>query len=181
MSGQFDFDTVPDRRGGDSHKWNKFDKAGSDVIAAWVADMDFAPPPAVVDAVVRRVNGPALGYSEPPLELVEVILQRLESLYGWRVHKSWLVLLPGVVPGLYAAARTVDGDVITQSPNYYHFFKAAEYSDRKLLRLRNHIVDGHWQMDFQHLRNLAGQGVGSFLLCNPHNPVGRVLDRHGCG
>jgi len=177
MNGQFDFDAVPDRRGGDSHKWNKFSKAGPDVIAAWLADMDFAPPPAVVDAVVRRVNGPALGYSEPPLELVDVILQRLENLYGWRVHKSWLVLLPGVVPGLYAAARTVEGDVITQSPNYYHFFKAAEYSDRQLRRLRHHIIDGRWQMDFRHLRELAVQGAGSFLLCNPHNPVGRVLGR----
>ena len=82
MSGQFDFDTVPDRRGGDSHKWNKFARTGPDVIAAWLADMDFPPPPAVVDAVVKRVNGPALGYSEPPQDLADVILQRLENLYN---------------------------------------------------------------------------------------------------
>ena len=88
MSEQFDFDLAPDRRGGDSYKWNRFSKAGVDVIGAWLADMDFAAPPAVVEAVTRRLNGPALGYSEPSRELVDLIVQRLEDLYGWAVHRS---------------------------------------------------------------------------------------------
>ena len=177
MSEQYDFNLAPDRRGGDSYKWNRFSKAGADVIGAWLADMDFAAPPFLIEAVSERLNGPALGYSEPPRELADLVLERLERLYGWRVHKSWLVGLSGVVPGLYAAARAADGAVITQSPNYHHFFKAAEYSDQALLQARNHIVDGRWQMDFDHLRDLASQGAGSFLLCNPHNPVGRILSR----
>jgi cystathionine beta-lyase len=180
MTKEFNFDQVLDRRNGDSHKWNKYAKAAPDVIGAWLADMDFLPPPAVVDAVQERLNGPALGYSEPPRELIDVILERLERLYGWRVHPSWLVGLPGVVPGLYGATRAVGGagdGVITQSPNYHHFFKAAEFSDRKLMRLRNQVVDGCWEMDFDHLQQLAEEGASSFLLCNPHNPVGRVLSR----
>lgn len=181
MSNNFDFDQAPDRRDGDSHKWNKYAKAGSHVIGAWLADMDFQAPPAVIDAVQTRLHGPALGYSEPRRELVAVILERLERLYGWVVHPSWLSLLPGVVPGLYGATRATGASgsrVITQSPNYHHFFKAAEFSDRKLMRLDNRIVDGRWQMDFGHLEQLASEGASSLLLCNPHNPMGRILSRH---
>lgn len=177
MKEKFDFDAAPDRRGSDSHKWNKFAKAAPDVIGAWLADMDFMPPPAAIEAIRTRLDGPAFGYSEPSRELVDVILARLERLYCWKVHPSWLVLLPGVLPGLYGAARTAGEGVITQSPNYHHFFKAAEYSERKSLPLNNHIVNGRWEMDFDHLRELAAQGASSFLLCNPHNPVGRILSR----
>jgi cysteine-S-conjugate beta-lyase len=177
MNRKFDFDTAPDRRGSDSHKWNKYAEAAPDVIGAWLADMDFMPPPAVIDAVSERLKGPALGYCEPRRELINVVIERLEKLYGWRVHPSWLVGLPGVVPGLYGAVRAAGNGVITQSPNYHHFFKAAEYSDQKSLPLRHRVVNGRWEMDFDHLRELTGQGAGSFLLCNPHNPVGRILSQ----
>ena len=175
-----DFDASPCRRGADSLKWNRYANAGEDVIAAWVADMDFLAPAPVIEAVRTRLEGGPLGYSESPRELVEVFLERMQRLYGWRIDPSWLVPLPGVVPGLFGAARAVGrpGDgVITQSPNYHHFFGAAEFSERTLLRLDNRIVTDRWQMDFDQLEQLAAGGAGSFLLCNPHNPVGRVLSR----
>jgi cystathionine beta-lyase len=173
-----DFDSAPDRRGGDSLKWNRFADPAQDVIGAWVADMDFLPAQAVRDAVSQRLNQNALGYSEPTAELIAVIVERLQRLYQWQVDPSSLVLMPGVVPGLFGAARATGcpGDtVITQSPNYYHFFGAAQYSQRKLARLDHCLTGGRWEMDLDHLGTLARRGASSFLLCNPHNPVGRIL------
>jgi cysteine-S-conjugate beta-lyase len=173
------FDLAPDRRGGDSFKWNLYASKSNDVIGAWVADMDFLAPTPVLDAVKERLYGTALGYSEPPRELVETILQRLHNLYGWQVDPAWLVPLSGVVPGLFGAARAVGGGsakVLTQSPNYHHFFGAVEHSKRQLGRVDNHLVNGRWEMDFEQFSTLA-PGASSFLLCNPHNPVGRILSR----
>lgn len=175
-----DFDNSPDRQGGDSLKWNRYADPGKDVIAAWVADMDFVTPEPVIAAVRERLEGASLGYSERPEGLLEVFLARMQRLYNWQVDPEWIVDLPGVVPGLFGAARAVGGPgdgVITQSPNYYHFFGAAELSDRALHRLQSHIVDKRWEMDFDHLQHLAAGNAKSFLLCNPHNPVGRVLTR----
>jgi cystathionine beta-lyase len=176
----FDFDSAPNRRGGDSLKWNRFAHPARDVIGAWIADMDFLPPPAVLDAVRERLSRDAPGYSEPPAELLPVVIERMERLYHWRVEHSWFVLMPGLVPGLFGAARAAGkpGDaVITQSPNYHHFFGAVEHSGRRLLRLDNRLVAGRWEMDLEQLDSLAGRGARSFLLCNPHNPVGRILSR----
>ncbi|MBT4521041.1 MAG: putative C-S lyase [Halieaceae bacterium] len=175
---KIDFDSIPERRGGDSHKWNRFASGSQDVIGAWVADMDFPAPDPVLDAIRQRLDGPAMGYSEPPLELIIVMLERLQKLYNWRVDPSWLVALPGVLPGLYGATRAVGdpGDaIITQSPNYHHFYGAANYSERQPLGLKHRLSNGRWEMDLDHLNHLATSGARSFLLCNPHNPLGRIL------
>lgn len=165
---------------GDSMKWNRYAAGGSDVLPAWVADMDFLAPPPVREAVQQRLEDAPLGYAEASGELLEVFRARMQRLYGWQIEQEWIVVLPGVVPGLFGAVRTAGsaGDaVITQTPNYHHFFGAVEYSDQRVLSLPNHLQHGRWEMDFDHLQYLAGQGARSFLLCNPHNPLGRVLDR----
>ncbi|MEP5568683.1 MAG: PatB family C-S lyase [Halioglobus sp.] len=175
-----DFDASPCRRGSDSFKWNRYASEGDDVIAAWVADTDFLTPRPVIEAVSARLDGGPLGYCDLPPELIEVFLQRMQRLYNWQIDPATLVPLSGVVPGLFGAARTASGPgdgVIAQSPNYHHFFGAAQLSDRKLLKLNNRIVSGHWQMDFDQLEAIAAGGAKSLLLCNPHNPVGRVLTR----
>lgn len=177
---KIDFDSAPDRRGGDSFKWNQFADPSQDVIGAWVADMDFLSPPEVLDAVNKRLYGDALGYSEPADELISVLIERFQRLYNWGVDSSWFVFLPGVVPGLFGAVRATgkEGDsVITQSPNYHYFFGAAECSGRELALVGNRLVNGRWEMNLDELRTLAGEGASSFLLCNPHNPVGRILSR----
>ena len=142
---KYDFDTVPSRRGGDSHKWNRYAANGDDVIAAWVADMDFPAPPPVIDAVRARLEGPPMGYSDPPPELVPTVLERLQRLYNWQVDAEWLVDLPGVVPGLFGAVRsvgTVGDGVIIQAPNYHHFYGAVSHSDRTLLPLQHQLRNG---------------------------------------
>ena len=176
-TGEFGFDASPDRRGSDSMKWSRYAAAGDDVIGAWVADMDFLPPEPVRQAVAERLQSSAAGYAELSPELVAILIERLNRLYSWRVEADWIVDLSGVVPGLFGCVRAFDGAVITQSPNYYHFFGAAQYSDRALLRVDNHRVGGRWEMDFDQIAAHAASGASCFLLCNPHNPVGRVLER----
>ncbi len=87
-----EFDRVIDRRGGDSLKWNRY--AGRDVLPLWVADMDFAAPPAVLEALRARVAHGVFGYSEAWPSLTESVLAHLECLYGWKVEADWLVWLP---------------------------------------------------------------------------------------
>ncbi|WP_165954237.1 MalY/PatB family protein [Seongchinamella unica] len=174
-----DFDR-PVRPHSDSMKWNRYAGSGPEVLPAWVADMDFLTPAPVRDAVQQRLQGAPLGYAEAPQALLEVFRARMQRLYGWQVEQEWVVVIPGVVPGLFGAVRTAGnaGDaVITQTPNYHHFFGAAEFSAQQLLPLPNHLQGGRWEMDFDQLPQLAGQGARSFLLCNPHNPLGRVLTR----
>lgn len=177
VDGDVDFDR-PVAPHADSLKWNRYADAGEDMIGAWVADMDFLAPAPVREAVHARLQGGPLGYSEAPGELLELFRSRMQRLYGWHIEAEWVVFLPGVVPGLFGAVRTAGeagGAVITQTPNYYHFFGAAEFSGQRLLPLDNRLIGNRWEMDFDQLTHLAGQGARSFLLCNPHNPVGRVL------
>ena len=90
----FNFDSPPDRRGTDSQKWQRY--AGRDILPMWVADMDFASPPAVVDALRRRVEHGIFGYARPVASTVEAVVGALELRYGWRIDPSWMVWLPGV-------------------------------------------------------------------------------------
>lgn len=178
------FDSTPDRRNGDSLKWNKYAQQYPDAIGAWVADMDFVTPPPIVSALQERIAGPALGYCDPDKALLPLILARLERLYGWQVEPEWVVTLPGIVPGLFGAVRACGraGDaVITQSPTYPRFFSAAQYSERKLLKLQSVLTNEggnrRWEIDFDQFELLAQQSPSLLLLCNPHNPVGRVYSR----
>ena len=107
----FDFSRIIDRRGGDSLKWNKY--AGRDVLPFWVADMDFAAPPAVLAAIEARVAQGCFGYAVPWPSLVEAVLEHLQREYAWRVDSDWLVWLPGLVTGINLACRSVDGGVLT--------------------------------------------------------------------
>src|SRR6185436_18493412 len=99
----FDFDSPVDRAGTHSSRWEKY--AGRDVIPLWVADTDFRAPPAVIDALRRRVEHGVFGYTTPPPELREQIVSRMARLYGWKVAPEWIVYVPGVVSALYMAAN----------------------------------------------------------------------------
>jgi cystathionine beta-lyase len=168
----FDFETVIDRRGGDSQKWNKY--AGRDVLPLWVADMDFAAPPAVVDALERRVAHRIFGYGKPPASLVDAALDYLTRRYGWQASPEWLVWLPGLVTGLNAACRAVDGDVLTAVPVYPPFLSAPRLAGRRLSTAPLVLSGGTWGWDFARMDAAATPETRLFLLCHPHNPVGRA-------
>ena len=167
-----DFDRVVDRRGSDSIKWNKY--AGRDVIPLWVADMDFAAPPAVLAALHRRVEPGVLGYAAPMPSLVEATLAYLDTNYGWKVEPEWLVWLSGVVTGLNLACRVVDGGVITATPVYPPFLSAPKLSGRELTSVPLKLTDDGWRMDLEAMQAALKPDTRLWLLCHPHNPVGRA-------
>jgi cystathionine beta-lyase len=166
----FDFDHPPDRRGGDSAKWNRY--AGRDVLPLWVADMDFAVPPAVKDALHRRVEHGVFGYAEPWPSLVESVVEHLEREYAWAIEPAWMVWLPGLVTGLNVACRAVGGAAFTATPIYPPFLTAPERLATAPLRRG----EARWEWDLDAVEAALGPEVRLFLLCHPHNPVGRAWD-----
>ncbi len=172
----FDFDRVIDRRGGDSTKWNKY--AGRDVIPLWVADMDFAAPPALLQALQTRIEHGVFGYGQPWPSLVEAVLEHLEREYAWPVKEEWLVWIPGLVAALDVACRAVgsSGDaVFTATPIYPPFLSAPTHSGRHVVTTPLLRDAARWCWDFAAVdRVLTTSGAKTFLLCHPHNPVGRV-------
>jgi len=165
------FDTPVDRRGSDAIKWGKY--AGRDILPLWVADMDFAAPPAVLAALHRRVEHGVFGYGGPWPALTEAVLAHLEAEYEWSIEPEWIVWLPGLVTGLNVACRAVDGEVLTAMPIYPPFLSAPHFSGRTLHRAALTLADDRWQWDMAALGTAASAATRLFLLCHPHNPVGR--------
>ncbi len=169
------FDTPIDRRNTDSIKWSKY--AGRDILPLWVADMDFAAPPAVLDALQQRIAQGVFGYGGAWPSLTESVLTHLETEYGWSIEPEWIVWLPGLVSGLNIACRAVDGEVLTATPIYPPFLSAPHFSGRRLNRAELACSDGHWHWDKIALKNALTAATRLFLLCHPHNPVGRCWNR----
>src|SRR5215475_11498280 len=174
----FDFDRVVDRRTSDSNKWRKYP---GDVLPLWVADMDFASPPAVVQALRTRVDHGFFGYLMERPELHEVVAERVAKRYGWRVSPDAVVPLPGVIAGFNLALRalTTPGDgLLVQTPVYPPILRAA--GNHGLTRDEHALTrgrDGRYSVDLDTFARALGPRTRAFLLCNPHNPVGRVFER----
>jgi cystathionine beta-lyase len=173
----YDFDRVIDRRCSDSVKWCRYDE---DVLPLWVADMDFAAPEPVVYALAERVSHGVFGYGGISDDLREVMQERLAQLYGWHVEPEHITLLPGVVPGFNLACQAVGmpGDgILVEAPGYPPLLRAPENTARSALVVP--LVDGggRYEHDFDALERAITDRTSLFLLCNPHNPVGRVFDR----
>jgi cystathionine beta-lyase len=168
----FDFDRIIDRRGSDSIKWNKYRER--DVLPMWVADMDFAAPPAVIAALQQRVEHGVFGYAEPWPSLIDAVLNQLHRAYDWRVEAQWLVWLPGLVSGLNIACRALPGGVLTATPVYPPFLSAPRLSGRPLSTAPLRLAQGEWGWDFSALEAALTPDTRLFLLCHPHNPVGRA-------
>ena len=172
----FDFDTVLERRGTASLKWEKYRER--DIIPLWVADMDFRSPPAVIRALQQRIENGVFGYTITPDDLNETVMAMLQTQYAWKVEPEWLVWLPGLVTGLNVACRAVgeDGDdVMTAVPIYPPFLSAPGFSRRNIIKVELHEDNNQWQFDFDRLEESITAATKLFLLCSPHNPVGRVF------
>lgn len=176
----FDFDRLIDRRSVPGTKWSRY---GPDVLPLWVADMDFASPPAVIDALRERVEHGVFGYGYK-LEVSpihEVFAERLAKRYGWRVPLEAILPIPGVIPGFNVAGRvlTTPGDgVVLQTPLYPPILRipgnlGLRLDEAPLAR----AADGRYTADLDGLEGAIDRRTRMFLLCNPHNPVGRAFTR----
>src|SRR5437763_10118013 len=174
----FDFDRVIDRRSSDSNKWRKYPP---DVLPLWVADMDFFSAPAVVQALRTRVEHGFFGYLVEKPELQEVVAERMAKRYGWRVSPEAVMPLPGVIAGFNLALRalTSPGEgLLVQTPVYPPILRAA--ANPGLTRdqhARRRGDDGRYTVDLDTFARALRERTRAFLLCNPHNPVGRVFER----
>jgi cysteine-S-conjugate beta-lyase len=174
----FDFDRVIDRRFTDSNKWTKYP---ADVLPLWVADMDFPSPPAVLRALRERVEQGFFGYLTEKPELPDVVADRVAKRYGWRVSPATVVPVPGVIAGFNLACRalTTPGDgLLVQTPVYPPILRAA--GNHGLTRDEHALTrgpDGRYTVDAGSFARAIRERTRAFLLCNPHNPVGRLFDR----
>ncbi len=172
------FDQIIDRRHSDSAKWRVFDE---DVLPLWVADMDFISPEPVIRALTARVASGVFGYGVEPKELRELIVARLGDLYAWRVPAEAIVFVPGVVAGFNIACRgvTAPGDgLLMQTPVYPPFLGVpANFGLTRDEMELTRAADGHYTVDMDRMAAAIGPRTHAFLLCNPHNPVGRVFAR----
>ena len=174
----FTFDRQHDRRGVPGEKWGRY--AGQDVLPLWVADMDFTAPPAVLDALHARIDHGIFGYTEPWPELNEAVISGIAQDYDWQVDAEWIIWLPGVVTGFNLACSAIGeaGDgVFTATPVYPPFLFAPGNHERRLVSCPLELRDGRWEWNREATEASIDPGTRVFMLCNPHNPVGRVFDR----
>lgn len=172
----YDFDTIVARRGTNSYKWDS--APNDDILPMWVADMDFRTAPPIVEALARRVQHGAFGYTKVPDTYYDALTGWFARRHGWQIEKQWIIYTSGVVPALSAIikAMTVPGDgVIVQTPVYNCFFSSIRNNGCEIIS--NELIrEGNtYRMDFDDLEQKAADPrTKLLLLCNPHNPAGRV-------
>ena len=174
----YDFDQPVDRTASDSAKWHHYDE---DVLPMWVADMDFRSPEPVIQALHERVEHGIFGYGFEPPALRTAVVERLKRLYGWSVAPEAIVFMPGVVSAFNLACRamTRPGEgVLVQTPVYPPILTAP--GNQGLVREEMALTqqaDGSYTIDMDAFEQAISGRTRVFLLCNPHNPVGRVFRR----
>jgi len=173
----FDFDQLFDRHHTGSTKWSRYP---ADVLPMWVADMDFAAPPVIVEALQQRLLHPLLGYSVAQDNLRQAIVTDLWNKYAWQVKPQELIFLPGVESGFNMALKALvqaQQNVVVQVPNYPPLRHAPGHWGLNKVELEfNAQADGTYATPLDALRESL-KGGGALLLSNPHNPIGKVFDR----
>jgi len=174
-----EFDRIIPRNGTSSFKYDERLKifGRKDVLPLWVADMDFAVPQAVQDALMARAAHPIYGYTAYPESLYEALIGWLDKQHDWTVKREWIVMCPGVVPSLHAAILALskpDDVVIVQPPVYAPFLAVPRSVGCRLLLNPLKFENGRYCFDLDHFEQCAAEGARILLLCSPHNPVGRV-------
>ena len=174
---KYNFDRQINRRDTNSIKWDLY---GKDVLPLWVADMDFAVSPKIVAALENRIAHPVFGYAGPDEQLLEAIREWVYRQHGWQITTEQIMLMPGVVTGINWMAHTfkeAQSGLLIQTPVYPPFFKAAANSGMQLIESPLIRGDSQYEVDFDDFEQKVSQGAKVFVLCNPHNPVGRVYSR----
>ncbi len=176
----YDFDKIIDRRGTSCLKYDfQIERRGrDDLLPLWVADMDFALPESILDDIKNRVSHGIFGYTDPKGEYFASVIGWFEAHFGWKGKSEWITVTPGVVVAISVAVRalTKEGDgVLIQQPVYYPFSEAILLNRRKLVNNQLVYDGGKYSIDFDDFeKKIVDEDVKLFILCSPHNPVGRV-------
>lgn len=178
-----DFDKYINRRNTKSLKWDgmKAVFGKDDLLPMWVADMDFAPPAAVLGALEKRVKHGVFGYTIATDSTREAMIDWLKNRHGWDVSPEWILFSPGVIPSIRMAIQTFTepGDkVLLQSPVYTPFFQMIERNDRIVCNSQLLLKHNRYEIDFADFEEKLKTGVKLFLLSSPHNPAGRVWTKN---
>lgn len=183
MMGKYDFDQIIDRRGTNSVKYDFMAEHGmpEHVLPLWVADMDFAAPTEVVESLTEAARHGIFGYSEAGDSYFQAVHDWMLTSHKWQVEKEWLVKSPGIVFAIATAVKayTQAGDgVMIQNPVYHPFSHVVHANGRTLVDNTLIQENGRYRMDYDRMeQQIEESNVKLFVLCNPHNPVGRVWTR----
>ena len=173
---KYDFDKITPRRGTNSYKWDSTDD--KEVLPMWVADMDFPTAPCIINALKKRVE---LGYTRVPEEYYDAVISWFSRRHHWKPRREWFIYTSGVVPALSAvikALTNVGDKVLTLTPVYNCFFSSIRNNGCELDSCALRYEDNTFSIDYEDLeRRAADPKTTLMLLCNPHNPSGRVWTR----
>lgn len=178
----FNFDTIIARKNTHSVKYDgmKVEYGREDLLSLWVADMDFATPSFIIDAIRNRCEHPILGYTFAPDSYYTTIMHWIKQLYDYEIQREWLAYIPGIVKGISFCIQcfTKPGDkIIIQPPVYHPFRRMPTMQNRIVVDNPLRLVDGCYEMDFNHLESIIDSDCKMFILCNPHNPGGVVWSK----
>ncbi|MCH5228523.1 MAG: PatB family C-S lyase [Muribaculaceae bacterium] len=179
---EYNFDEEIERRGTGALKTDKLKErfGRDDLLAAWVADMDFATPPFIVEALKKRLEHPIFGYCTEPSDYRSLIVEWEKDLHGWDIKPEWISYIPGIVKGIGMVINVFSqkGDPVYILPPVYHPFRiTAEENGRKVVNIPlKETSENRYEIDFEKLSSYPGKG-GILLLSNPHNPGGQIWSK----
>ena len=179
---KYDFETLVPRKNVGSSKWNLMEKYNVDIddniIPFSVADMEFKNAPEVIEGLKKYIDSSIFGYTVATEEYYKAVCSWMKRRHKWEIKKEWITEFPGVVPALYMIIRALtkeDDNVLIMTPVYYPFYKAITLNKRKVINTELKFFDDHYEIDFDDFEKKAKLETTKLLiLCNPHNPVGRV-------
>lgn len=179
---KYNFDEIVVRKDTKSYKWDgqkySFKKGG--LLPFWVADSDFRTPPEITEALAKRIEHGVFGYSVLEDDYFEASTAWYRKRFGWKVEKEWIFPTCGVVTSISYAIRALtnkDDKVLIFTPVYGPFFKVVEKNKRQLVESELKFNGHRYEIDFDDMEAKCSDGVKALLLCNPHNPVGRVWEK----
>jgi len=171
------FDTAVDRTKSHCEKWDKY--KNQDVIPMWVADMDFKSAQPIIDALHERVEHGVFGYTSVDDGTNQAVVDFISRHYDWQIKPEWIVWIPGVVPGMNIACRSVEtDDVIINTPIYPHFVKAPLNAGKNLIKVPMIEKNNRWTIDFEAFEKSITPTCKLFMFCNPYNPGGTVFTKN---
>lgn len=181
---KYNFDEIINRRGTGALKYDALEEhfGNPDLLPLWVADMDFATPPFIIEALAERLRHPILGYTVEPADYRPAIVDWIKDHHGWEIRPEWLSFIPGVVKGIGFAVNVFlkPGEKVIIQPPVYHPFRLVPLANGREVVFNPLIeVKGEhrYEMDFENLEKVADKDCKVLILANPHNPAGIVWDR----